>query len=89
MLPCMFKKMFGIDCIGCGMQRALYYTLNGEFEKAFFLFPAIYTTILLCISVLLFVLDKKHNYGKIVITLAVINALIMIVSYTYKMRFLF
>ncbi|MEI7510439.1 MAG: DUF2752 domain-containing protein [Flavobacterium sp.] len=89
MLPCMFKKMFGIDCIGCGIQRSLNLILHGEFEKAFFMFPAIYTTILFLLSITLFVLDKKHNYGKIVISLAIINAVIMIISYTYKMKFLF
>ena len=89
MLPCMFKKMFGIDCIGCGLQRSLNFILHGEFEKAFFMFPAVYTSILFLLSVTLFVIDKKHNYGKIVISLAIINAAIMIVSYCYKMRFLY
>jgi Protein of unknown function (DUF2752) len=89
MLPCMFKKMFGVDCIGCGIQRSINFILHGEFEKAFFIFPAIYTTILFFLSIALFVIDKKHNYQKIVISLAIVNALIMIVSYVYKMRFLF
>jgi multisubunit Na+/H+ antiporter MnhC subunit len=89
MLPCMFKKMFGIDCIGCGIQRAIYFVFQGEFEKAFFMFPAIYTTILFFISIALFVIDKKHNYHKIIIFLAITNAVIMIVSYVYKMRFLY
>ncbi len=89
MLPCMFKKMFGVDCIGCGIQRSLNFILHGEFEKAFFMFPAIYTTILFFLSVALFAIDKKHNYQKTVISLAIVNAVIMIVSYAYKMRFFF
>jgi hypothetical protein len=89
MLPCMFKKMFGVDCIGCGIQRAIYFVLQGDFEKAFLMFPAIYTTILFFISIALFVIDKKHNYHKIIIFLAITNAVLMIVSYVYKMRFLY
>lgn len=89
MLPCMFKKMFGFDCIGCGMQRSLNFILHGEFGKAFHMFPAIYTSILFCLSLTLYLVDKKRSYHKIVIALAVINVTIMIISYTYKMRFYF
>lgn len=89
MLPCMFKKMFGIDCIGCGIQRSFNLILHGEFKAAFTMFPAIYTTLLFFLSVVLFVVDRKHNYQKLVISLAAVNAVIMIVSYVYKMRFLY
>ena len=42
MLPCMHKKLWGIDCIGCGTQRAAYMVTQGEFVSAFKMFPAIY-----------------------------------------------
>lgn len=89
MLPCLFKKMFGIDCIGCGMQRSLNFVLHGEFAKAFHMFPAIYTSILFSLSLMLYLIDKKRSHHKLVISLALINVTIMIVSYTYKMRFIF
>ena len=47
MLPCMNKSLFGVDCIGCGTQRSLLLLVNGEFTKAFYQFPAVYTTLLL------------------------------------------
>ena len=84
MLPCMNKSLFGIDCIGCGTQRSLLLILNGEFTKAFYQFPAIYTTLLLFGLIGLHLIDKKRNYQKIIIGLAVINAIIMIISYIYK-----
>ena len=89
MLPCLFKKTFGIDCIGCGIQRSLSFIFHGEFAKAFYMFPAIYTTLLFGLSILLYAMDKKHNYHKPIISLAIINAVIMIVSYVYKMKFMF
>lgn len=89
MLPCLFKQTFGIDCIGCGIQRSIAFLLKGQFEYAFYMFPAIYTTLLFFLSVGLFVVDKKHNYQKIVITLAIVNAIIMIISYVYKMKFIY
>lgn len=89
MLPCLFKQTFGIDCKGCGIQRSIAFLLKGQFENAFYMFPAIYTTLLFFLSVGLFVVDKKHNYQKIVITLAIVNAIIMIISYVYKMKFIY
>ena len=56
MLPCLNKQLFGIDCLGCGAQRALVLVFQGEFTAAFKMFPAIYTilTLLLFLSPILF-----------------------------------
>ncbi len=85
MIPCMNKKIFGIDCPGCGTQRALVLLLKGEFNAAFHMFPAIFTTLLLFGFIGLHFLDKSKNYQKIIIGLAITNAVIMIVAYFYKM----
>lgn len=85
LLPCLNKSIFGIDCIGCGTQRSILYILNGEFIKAFYQFPAIYSTLFLFGLLGLHLIDKKRNYQKIIIVVAIINALIMIISYIYKL----
>jgi hypothetical protein len=84
MLPCMNKSLFGVDCIGCGAQRSILLLINGEFIKAFYQFPAIYTTILLFIFIGLHLINKKRDYQKIIIAIAIINTIIMIISYIYK-----
>lgn len=84
MLPCFSKQLFGLDCPGCGSQRALLLVAKGEFAAAFQMFPAVYTSILFFIFLGMHLLDKSRNYTKTVISLATINALIMIVSYLYK-----
>ena len=86
MLPCINKKMFGIDCPGCGIQRSFVHVVKGEFQDAFHLYPAIFTLILL---ILFFILNKrfKFKFGKKIIgTLAVINIAVIIVSYIIKMN---
>jgi hypothetical protein len=80
----MNKSLFGVDCIGCGVQRSILLLINGEFIKAFYQFPAIYTTILLFIFIGLHLINKKRDYQKIIIALAIINNIIMIISYIYK-----
>lgn len=85
MLPCMNKQLFGIECPGCGSQRAIAFLLEGEFYEAFKIFPAIYTLVFFFAFLLLHFIDRKRNYSKWIATLAVINGLIMIISYLIKM----
>jgi len=84
MIPCMNKQIFGFDCPGCGTQRAFMMVCKGEFSDALHLFPAIYTTLFFFLFILLHFIDKSRNYHKIIISLAIINGVIMIVSYIYK-----
>jgi hypothetical protein len=84
MIPCINKTLFGVDCLGCGTQRALILILKGEFIEAFYMFPAIYTLILFFVILGLNFIDKSRNYHKIIIALAITNAAIMIISYIYK-----
>lgn len=32
---CIFKNILNNECIGCGITRAVYWTLHFEFEKAY------------------------------------------------------
>lgn len=89
MLPCMNKSIFGVDCMGCGMQRSLNLLLHGEFIEAFKMFPALYTTILFFLVVTLHFLDKSRNYLKLIVGIAIVNALVLVIAYAYKMRFLY
>jgi hypothetical protein len=85
MIPCLNKQLFGVECLGCGTQRALVLIFKGEFTAAFYMFPAIYTTLLFFGILALHFIDKSRNYHRFIIGLAIINAIIMIVSYIYKM----
>lgn len=84
MLPCMHKKLFGVECMGCGTQRALNLLLHGDFVGAFKMYPALFTTLLLFIFIFLHFIDKKRKHHKIIIFLAIINAIIMVFAYIYK-----
>lgn len=82
----MNKKLFGVECLGCGTQRALVMLLKGEFTAAFHQFPAIFTTLLFFGILIVHFIDKSRNYHKLIVSIAIINAIIMIVSYIYKMK---
>ena len=87
MLPCLNKKFFGVDCLGCGIQRALSLVFHGEFIAAFKMYPAIYTLLLLAIAVSINFFYKVKNAQKIISILAIFNLLIIVISYIVKMNF--
>ncbi|WP_027379722.1 DUF2752 domain-containing protein [Chryseobacterium daeguense] len=88
MLTCPSKKFLGIDCFGCGTQRAIVMVFEGRFSEAFQMFPAVYTLLLFFGMVVLNFADRKRNYSNILVFLAIINALIMVISYFYKHLYL-
>jgi Protein of unknown function (DUF2752) len=85
LIPCMNKTLFGIECFGCGTQRAFLLVLKGNFIEAFKLFPAIYTTILFFLFALLHFIDTARNYRNLLVIFGILNALIMVISYFYKL----
>ena len=87
MLSCPSKKYLGIECFGCGTQRAVLLVFQGKFTEAFYMFPAVYTLLLFFCIVAINFIDKKRNYGSLLIFLAIINSLIMVFSYFYKHYF--
>ncbi len=84
MLTCTSKKLFGIDCFGCGAQRAAALLFKGEFAAAFKMYPAIYTLVLLFLFIVFNLFVKfKHDY-RIKMILIFINVAIIVVSYFIK-----
>jgi len=84
MLPCLNKQLFGLDCPGCGMQRAFLLTIKGEFEAAFNMYPAIFTILILFIFLIFNAFVKfKYDY-KLKMGLIILNAIIIAISYIIK-----
>ncbi|GAA4272343.1 DUF2752 domain-containing protein [Aquimarina gracilis] len=89
MIPCVNKKIFGVDCLGCGMQRSLALLFQGEFEAAFHMYPAIYPLLVLLLF-LGFNFFYKFRYGQIIKTgLITVTILTIVISYIIKMRIIF
>ncbi|MEH6406422.1 MAG: DUF2752 domain-containing protein [Leeuwenhoekiella sp.] len=85
MLPCLIKKYFGFDCLGCGIQRAAAFIIQGRFTDAFHMYPAIYPLLFLFGYTGLSIFVKLKFASFITPALAIISVLTMIVSYCFKM----
>ncbi|WP_420319870.1 DUF2752 domain-containing protein [Flagellimonas sp.] len=89
MLPCLNKKLFGLECPGCGAQRSVQLLFQGDFLAAFKMYPAIYP-----IFMLLFFLGStffiKYRYAfQIKLFLILLTAATIVVSYIIKMNHFF
>ncbi len=84
MFPCLNKKLFGLECYGCGAQRSIALLLKGDFNAAFHMYPAIFSLLVL-LGFLVFNLFFKFKYDySIKIGLIILNAAIITGNYLYK-----
>ncbi|UKB82882.1 DUF2752 domain-containing protein [Chryseobacterium sp. MEBOG06] len=84
MLTCPSKKFLGVECLGCGAQRAIVLVFEGKFSEAFHMYPAVYTLLLFLFILGVSFIDRKRKYGTILMSLVAINLVIMIGAYFYK-----
>ncbi|MFO8148133.1 MAG: DUF2752 domain-containing protein [Gillisia sp.] len=89
LLPCLNKQLFGIECYGCGGQRAILLLLEGNFIGAFEMFPAIYPLAVLLIFVLINIFIKFKFDFSIKIGLIILTAGTIMLNYLIKMFYLF
>ena len=84
MLPCLNKKLFGVECMGCGLQRSFLLLFKGQFVEAFYMYPAIYTLILLFTFIGINTFKKFKYANKIILILAIINGVVILTSFILK-----
>jgi hypothetical protein len=84
MLPCMWKKNFNIDCMGCGMQRSIALIFKGDLVGAFYMYPAIYSLIIMFLFLLFHLKFQFKNGHKIILGLFILNISIIVMSYLIK-----
>ena len=84
-LPCIIKKLTGVDCPGCGFQRSAIALMKGNVLESFRLYPALMPIILF----FAFLVVKKrtplkNSTNSIKIGLCIIFITIL-VSYIFKL----
>lgn len=84
MLPCLNKKFFGVECLGCGLQRAVVLLAKGEFAAAFIMYPAVYPLVSLLALVVFNFFKPVPFYARITTALGILTAVTMVVSYIVK-----
>jgi len=84
-MPCFYKKFLGVECPGCGMQRAFIELLKGDIMESFKTFPALIPMMALMVFLGLH-LKFKFKKGAFYITiLFIFTAVIITTNYIYKL----
>lgn len=84
MLPCFTKKILGVDCPGCGLQRSLVHLFQGDFVAAFEMYPAIYTILPLFSFLLADAFFKIKYVNRIIVTLMISSVALILINYILK-----
>lgn len=84
LLPCFNKWLFGFDCPGCGMQRALLFLARGDWAAAWERYPPVFTTVLMALGAGLFLWQRKGWQGKMLLFLVAVNVVMVAVSYYFR-----
>ncbi|MDR3271985.1 MAG: DUF2752 domain-containing protein [Flavobacteriaceae bacterium] len=85
-MPCTFKAATGLNCVGCGGQRAFHFLLHGDFLKAarynflIYLLPFFMYLIYIIVEVYIFK-KEKHLAGFMFSNKLGITVLIVAVSF--------
>lgn len=84
MLPCLSKRILGMDCPGCGLQRSAAFLVEGDFIASFKMYPAIYTIILLFGFLFADYFFKIKHANKIIITLMISSIVLILTNFILK-----
>ena len=83
--PCFHKSILGVECPGCGMQRALVALLRGNLWESMKLYPALIPTTVMMAFLVIHILFKLKNGARTLLVMFVFNTVIVIVFYLYKL----
>ncbi len=84
-LPCTYKSVLGVECPGCGMQRAFIALLRGDFVGSLKLYPALIPTMVMLVFLVVHIVIKLKNGARTLLYMFILNAAIVIFYYLYKL----
>jgi hypothetical protein len=84
LLACPFKKLTGIDCPGCGLQRSFVALLKGDIGTSLKFYPATLPIMALMIFTLLHLKLEFKNGALIIKGMYILATAIILISYIYK-----
>jgi len=61
LIPCVFKRIFGFDCPGCGAQRSLVALLMGNIKQSLHYYPPLLPILALSVYLVFYYFSKKQK----------------------------
>lgn len=86
MLSCPYKYLTGIDCPGCGFQRALLSLIKGEFLESILYYPALIPLLIMALYLILHLIFRFSKGAFFLKSLFIVNS--FIISFNYILNLL-
>jgi hypothetical protein len=84
LFSCFFVKYFGVECPGCGMQRAFIALLRGDFAASFHHHPALIPFLSVILVVILHLRFNFKHGAKLIIYGFAFTVVVLLMNYIYK-----
>ena len=84
MLSCPYKEYFGMDCLGCGMQRSFIALLKGDFVSSFYHYPALIPMILMFMFLIVHLIFKFKSGGTWLKYMFIFVVAIVVINFILK-----
>lgn len=84
-LSCFFIKTFGIECPGCGTQRAFIFLLKGDLVRSFQIYPPLLPLLSLMLFLALHLIFKFKNGGVLLKYVFLVTAFSVLLNFIYRL----
>lgn len=85
MLPCFYNRFLGIECPGCGMQRAIIELLKGHLLESLETYPPLFPIVFMLVLLIIHLIFKfKNGAGYLKISF-IFTSSIIVINYIYKL----
>lgn len=84
MQTCFYKEHFGIECPGCGTQRAILLLMEGDFVGSFKMYPPLALVFSTLFFLVLHLIFRFKRGGDILKYLGIATVVSMFLNYIYK-----
>jgi len=84
LLPCPTKYFFGMECPGCGMQRAIIELLRGNLVESIKLYPPLIPMLLMLVVLVINLKVNSAVWQKVLKYFFVANVAIILINYIFK-----
>lgn len=85
LLPCSIKSLTGLDCPGCGMQRAFVALLKGDLASSLQYHPALIPFLFTMIFTGFHLWFNFRNGARVMVSLFAFTCSLMIVNFIVKL----
>ncbi len=84
LLPCPTKYFFGVECPGCGMQRAIIELLRGNLVESIKLYPPLIPMLLMLVVLIINLKVNSAVWQKVLKYFFIANVAIILINYIFK-----